>query len=203
MPPVSSFAATLARAKEVRLVVTRGSAAGRVLVYARNGRSEIARVEGDETPARYAYRVLEGQDPLGYASDPSARVLLGAPHEASDWLDATAAGPYPDLVVQLPEFFDSPRAPDVYISPADGFGFTSGKAAGHGSLSRSETVVPFLFAGPGVAPGHRRAARTVDLAPTLLSYLGVPYDPDDMDGDDLEIAPGGPPALPPLVPQSE
>ena len=60
-------------------------------------------------------------------------------------------------------------------------------------------MVPLLFAGPGVLPGHRRAARTVDLAPTLLSYLGVAFDPEDMDGDDLEIAPAGPPTTPPLA----
>ncbi len=148
----------------------------------------------------YTYRVLEGEDPFGYASDPAVRDLIGSPQDADDWLDATAEGPYPDLVVQLPEFFDSPRAPDVFVSPADGYGFTSGKAAGHGSLTRSEMVVPLLFAGPGVPPGHRHAARTVDLAPTLLSYLGVPYDAEEMDGDDLEIAPAGAPALRPLAP---
>jgi arylsulfatase A-like enzyme len=198
MPQVSAFASTLARAPEVSLVVTRGPAAGRVVVYGPAGRSEIAREDAGALEL-YTYRVLEGEDPLGYTADPSARLLVGSPHDAEDWLDATAAGPYPDLVVQLPEFFDSPRAPDVYVSPADGYGFTSGKAAGHGSLSRSEMVVPFLFAGPGVASGHLRAARTVDLAPTLLSYLGVPFDPEEMDGDNLEIAPAGPPALKPLV----
>jgi arylsulfatase A-like enzyme len=51
--------------------------------------------------------------------------------------------------------------------------------------------VPLVFAGPGVAPGRRRVARTVDLAPTLLRYLGVPFDPATMDGDDLAI--GSPP----------
>lgn len=203
MPPVSSFAATLARAPEVRLVVTRGSGEGTVVVYGHSGRSEIVREDVEGAPSLYAYRVLEGQDPLGYGSDPAVRDLLGAPHDADDWLDATAEGPYPDLVVQLPEFFDSPRAPDVFVSPAEGYGFTSGKAAGHGSLSRSETVVPLVFAGPGVPPGHLHAARTVDLAPTLLSYLGVPYDAAEMDGEDLEIAPAGAPAMKPLVPASE
>ncbi len=203
IPPVSAFAATLARAPEVRLVVTRGSAAGRVLVYGPAGRSEIVREDGDGGPSLYLYRVLEGQDPFGYASDPSVRALLGAPHDADDWLDATAAGPYPDLVVQLPEFFDSPRSPDVFVSPADGYGFTSGKAGGHGGLSRSEMVVPLLFAGPGVPAGHLRAARTVDLAPTLLAYLGIAYDADEMDGEDLEIAPAGPPPAAPLVPAPE
>lgn len=203
MPPVSAFAATLARAPEVRLVVTRGPAAGRVIVYGPAGRSEIAREERDGAPPLYGYRVLEGEDPLGYASDPSSAGLVGSPRAAHEWLEATAAGAYPDLVVQLPEFFDSPRAPDVYVSPAEGYGFTSGKSGGHGSLSRSEMVVPLLFAGPGVRHGRLRAARTVDLAPTLLAYLGVPFDPEDMDGDDLEIAPSGVPAMKPLVPALE
>ncbi|HEX2758425.1 MAG TPA: hypothetical protein VHP60_07985, partial [Thermoanaerobaculia bacterium] len=86
----------------------------------------------------------------------------------------------------------------VFVSPKDGYGFTKGYVAGHGSLSRSETVVPFLFAGLGVSPGVLHAARTVDLAPTLLAYLGVPYDPDEMDGEDLEIAPQGVPKAPPI-----
>ncbi len=39
--------------------------------------------------------------------------------------------------------------------------------------------------------------------PTLLGYLGIPFDPGDLDGDDLAIARtpgGGPPpiTLPPL-----
>ncbi|HTS00995.1 MAG TPA: hypothetical protein VMN04_00595, partial [Thermoanaerobaculia bacterium] len=184
------------------LVVTRGPGAGRVVVYGPAGRSEIVRVEQDDGPALYTYRVLEGEDPLGYASDPAVRDLIGDPREADDWLDATATTPWPDLVVQLPEFFDSPRAPDVYVTPADGFGFTSGKAAGHGSLTRSEMVVPLVFAGPGVPRGHLRAARTVDLAPTILSYLGIPYDAEAMDGDDLGIAPSGLPAMRTLVPAS-
>ena len=203
IPAVSAFAATLARAPEVRLVVTRGPGSGRVLVYGPSGRAEIAREDREGAASLYSYRVLEGDDPLGYAGDPAARSLFGAPHEADDWLDATATGPFPDLAVQLPEFFDSPRAPDVFVSPAEGFGFTSGKAAGHGSLSRSDTVVPLLFAGPGVPPGHLRAARTVDLAPTLLSYFGIAFDPEEMDGVDLEIAPGRKPPARPLPPATE
>ena len=49
-----------------------------------------------------------------------------------------------------------------------------------------------------MTPGVLHAARTVDLAPTLLSYLGVAYDPDEMDGEDLEIAPHGVPRAPPI-----
>jgi len=198
-PAASLFAASLARAPEVRLVVTRGSASGTVALYGPAGRAEIVREDRDGLDSLYLYRILEGDDPLDYAHAPAAAPLVGSAHEADEWLEATAETEYPDLVVQLPEFFDSPRSPDVFVSPKDGYGFTKGYAAGHGSLSRSETVVPFVFSGPGVSPGILHAARTVDLAPTLLSYLGIDYDPDEMDGEDLEIAPQGvskPPAIP-------
>jgi arylsulfatase A-like enzyme len=196
-PETSLFAATLARAPEVRLVVTRGDSPGTVALYGPAGRAEIVREDRDGLDSLYLYRVLDGDDPLGYSSS-AAGPLVGSAHEADEWLEATAETEYPDLVVQLPEFFDSPRSPDVFISPKDGYGFTKGYVDGHGSLSRSETVVPLLFAGPGVSPGVFHAARTVDLAPTLLAYLGVEYDPDEMDGEDLEIAPHGVPQAPPI-----
>ncbi|HSB64912.1 MAG TPA: alkaline phosphatase family protein, partial [Thermoanaerobaculia bacterium] len=197
-PAASLFAATLARAPEVRLVVTRGASPGTVALYGPTGRAEIVREDRDGLESLYVYRVLEGEDPLGYSSS-AAAPLVGSAREADEWLEATAETEYPDLVVQLPEFFDSPRSPDVFISPKDGYGFTKGYVAGHGSLSRSETVVPLLFAGPGVPPGILHAARTVDLAPTLLAYLGLAYDPDEMDGEDLEIAPHGIPKAPPIL----
>ncbi|MGE5345707.1 MAG: alkaline phosphatase family protein [Acidithiobacillales bacterium] len=187
-PPLSEFAEALSRAPEVALVVTRGAASGQVVVYGPGGIADIAREERDGDEPLFAYRVRRGVDPLGYASDPRVGPMLeGGSYTASEWLDATAEAEYPDLVVQLPEFFDSPRAPDVLLSPRDGYGFRSGKAAGHGGLSRSEMVVPFVFAGPGVPHGTRKVARTVDLAPTLLAWLGVPFDPDSMDGEDLRI----------------
>lgn len=196
-PAASLFAATLARAPEVRLVVTRGASVGTVALYGPAGEAEIVREDRDGLETLYLYRVLEGEDPLGYSRS-AAAPLVGSAHEADEWLEATAETEYPDLVVQLPEFFDSPRSPDVFVSPKDGYGFTKGYVAGHGSLSRSETVVPFLFAGPGVSPGVLHTARTVDLAPTLLAYLGLAYDPDEMDGEDLEIAPHGVPKAPPI-----
>ena len=204
-PDASLFAATLAHASEVRLVVTRGPSSGTVALYGPSGRAEIVREDRDGLESLYLYRVLEGDDPLGYSHSAAAR-LVGSAHDPDEWLEATAETEFPDLVVQLPEFFDSPRSPDVFISPQDGYGFTRGYVAGHGSLSRSESVVPLLFAGPGVTPGVLHAARTVDLAPTLLSYLRVAYDPDEMDGENLEIAPRGvpkPPVLPPSSPEDD
>ncbi|MEO6325600.1 MAG: alkaline phosphatase family protein, partial [Thermoanaerobaculia bacterium] len=175
MPPPSSFAAALAQLPEIEIVVTRGAEAGQVEIYGAHGRGLIVREDFENRPSRYRYEVLEGIDPTGYATHEAVKPMLGGSHSADEWLDATLSTSYPDLVVQLAEYFDSPRAPDVYFSPKDGFGFKAGKAAGHGGLARREMIVPLIFAGPGVVPGHRKSARSIDLAPTLLQYLGVPF----------------------------
>jgi hypothetical protein len=191
VPPRSEFAAALSSLPEIRLVVTRGPESGWVDVYGPSGRAEAHREELEDGEKTYTYRLLEGSDPLGF---PAA--LLGHPLSAAEWLAGTAATEYPDLPVQAVEFFDSPRAPDVLVSPIDGVGFRAGRLGGHGALSRVETVVPLVFAGPGVRAGRLYAARTLDLTPTLLSYLGVPYDATTMDGRSLGILtePLGPPA---------
>ncbi|MCM3877643.1 MAG: alkaline phosphatase family protein, partial [Thermoanaerobaculia bacterium] len=111
-PGASLFAATLARAPEVRLVVTRGPSSGTVALYGPSGRAEIVREDRDGLESLYLYRVLEGDDPLGYARS-AAAPLVGSAHAPGEWLEATAETEFPDLVVQLPEFFDSPRSPDV------------------------------------------------------------------------------------------
>jgi hypothetical protein len=165
----------------------------------------VEREEGPDGEELFTYRVVTGDDPFGYSKSDAAR-LLGEPHSAETWLTGTASTEFPDMVVQLAEFFDSPRSPDVYLTPKDGFGFRAGRAAGHGSLARREMVVPLLFAGPGIQPGTIPAARTIDIAPTILRYLGVPFDPAEMDGDDLGIerpAVAGGAAMPPLVLPSE
>ena len=191
IPPRSEFADALARLPEIRLVLTRGPEPGWVDIYAPQGRAEAHREELEDGQEAYTYRLLEGEDPLGYGHD-----LAGRPLSAGEWLSLTARTEYPDLPVQAVEFFDSPRAPDVVVSPIDGVGFRGGRLGGHGALSRVETVVPLVFAGPGVRAGHLFAARTLDLTPTLLSYLGVPFDAEAMDGRSLGILtePLGPPA---------
>ncbi len=187
MPNRYGFAAALARRKEIRLVVTRGERPGEVHIYGPVGESVIETEEQVSSPDLYSYRVVDGTDPLGYTEIEEVRPNLGTGQTADWWLHKTARSGAPDLVVQLSEFFDSPRSPDVYITPAPGYGFKFNRSAGHGSLARREMVVPLVFAGPGVPRGTLEAARTVDLAPTILRYLGVPFDPEEMDGTDLSI----------------
>ena len=187
MPNRYGFAAALAGRKEIALVVTRGERQGEVHVYGPSGEALIVTEEQASGPDLYTYRVVDGADPLGYSGLESVRPWLAAARTADWWLHATARSSAPDLVVQLSEFFDSPRSPDVYLTPVPGYGFKFNRSAGHGSLARQEMVVPLVLAGPGIPRGALEAARTVDLAPTLLRYLGIAFDPEEMDGIDLAI----------------
>ena len=121
------------------------------------------RARDPATTPRPATRTASSRARTRSATPPIPRcVVSSAPRTTRTvWLDATATGPYPDLVVQLPEFFDSPRAPDVFVSPAEGYGFTSGKAAGHGSSAAARPWSRSCSrarraAGPPPRGAHRR-----------------------------------------------
>ena len=74
---------------------------------------------GDGLEALYLYRVLEGEDPLGYSRFRRRAARRHAARRRTTGSTARRGTEYPDLVVQLPEFFDSPRSPDVFVSPAE------------------------------------------------------------------------------------
>ena len=165
---------------------------GEVRVYGPDGESLIVTEEQISSPDLYSYRVVDGADPLGYTDLEEVRRNLGTAQSADWWLDATALTGAPTSSSSSPSS-STRRARRTSTSlPQAGYGFKSDRRAGHGSLSRSEMVVPLVFAGPGVPHGTLAAARTVDLAPTILRYLGVPFDPEEMDGNDLSI--GRPPS---------
>ncbi len=59
---------------------------------------------------------------------------------------------------------------------------TDPRGVGHGSPYMYDRHVPIIFMGPGIQPGvSAEPVRTVDLAPTLSAFLGIPY-PEDLDG---------------------
>jgi arylsulfatase A-like enzyme len=122
----------------------------------------------------YKYRVMQGEDPLGYTSDPNARALCdGEYHASHDWLAAPAALAHPDIVPQQGEAFDSPRSGDIIIFAAPGWAFSLDYVGGHGGIERDEMLMPMYFAGPGLPPGGKvHAARLVDLVPTVLDLMG-------------------------------
>jgi hypothetical protein len=162
--------------------------ADRVRVFTKAGTVELAR-EPAAGPG-VACRIVEGDDPLGYAAAaPAAALLDGKPHAPAEWLAATADTPHPDLVPQVMAYFDAARAGDIAVFAAPGWDFGHENKAGHGGLRPEDMYTILIMAGPGVPRGRRAApARTVDLAPTLLELLGRPV-PAGLDGRSLLAAP--------------
>ena len=103
---------------------------------------------------------------------------------------------------------DGPRVPELAMSFAwdsranaagyEGFVYSSGGASGqgqHGSMSKHEMNNALLARGPSFKRGVRVASPTgnVDIAPTVLSLLGLPI-PNEMDGRAITEAMAGGPA---------
>ena len=131
------------------------------------------------------YEVLEtlGEDPIGNR-DPAALRTLGEEIAAAERSGSRADDPhqrfiapehqsYPFAFERIAQLFDSPNAPDLAISPCD---WAQGPYAGnHGALHVRQSRAPLWFKGPGIRAGRfDRAARAVDIAPTLLAALGFP-----------------------------
>jgi len=122
----------------------------------------------------YGYGILAGGDPLGYVDDPDAKSLIESGfHSADTWLAATCDTDFPDLVPQIVELFDSPRAGQIVIFADRGWDFHQNDVGGHGSVLAEDMLVPLVLAGPGIeAGGKLRTARLVDLMPTVVDMLG-------------------------------
>jgi predicted AlkP superfamily pyrophosphatase or phosphodiesterase len=79
------------------------------------------------------------------------------------------------------------RSPDVMLHMKPYY-LLSGDIATHGSAHIYDRHVPLIFLGNGYEPGwHTDQVRTVDIAPTLATLLGLDV-PDDVDGVVLEAA---------------
>jgi hypothetical protein len=189
---VDLVASLLAR-PGIGLVIAR--AGGAVLVHGKGGTSRIE-AGGEGAGRRYAYRVVSGRDPLGFAQDPAvSRLAAGEPATAEDWLARTAAHDYPDVPVRLANAFGDTRDADLYVIAERGYDFVPPELVGlkahtgrphlvgtHGHLDREQSVVPFFAAGPGIPRGELPHARTVDVLPTLLTAFGRAFDAASMDG---------------------
>ena len=139
----------------------------------------------------YAYRVVEGRDPLGYADASDAdlrRLAVEGEYSSLRWLEATVNTERPDVVPQLVELFDNPRIGDLVLLAAPGWAFTgiNETVAHHGGLTRGELLTPLVFAGPGAERMSRGPSRAVNITPTILDYLNRTSDkPMTFDGRSL------------------
>ncbi|OPZ97214.1 MAG: hypothetical protein BWY71_01685 [Planctomycetes bacterium ADurb.Bin412] len=96
----------------------------------------------------------------------------GGFRSGAEWLAGTMESEYPDLPVQIAEVFDSHRAGDLLVFAREGWDFDRSNVGGHGSAAAADMLVPMVFSGPGIEPGGViPAARTVDVAPTVIEML--------------------------------
>lgn len=80
---------------------------------------------------------------------------------------------HPYAYERIAQLFDSPRAPDLIVSPkAYAYGIQPGQ---HGALDVVQCRAPLVFSGPGVRRGlFKLNARQVDVAPTIARLAGLP-----------------------------
>lgn len=167
-----------------------------VLVAGQRGRS-IMSLESDSPSAvteRYSYRVIVGEDPLHYAQDTNinAHLLDGNFHDNREWLKITAGHRFPATPEIVFHYFMCVYGGNVVVVPEDPYNYfvkDDGlhKVYMHDRDRREEIIVPLVFAGPGIKAKHViPCAKNVDVLPTILSWLGVPYAREDFDGVALD-----------------
>jgi hypothetical protein len=189
---VVDVVAEAARSRAVAFLVGHDRETGLVHVYSARGEATIER-QGARRAYKYRYRVVQGDDPLGFSTHASTSSLVdGGLHDGRAWQLATLATEYPDAVVQLAQAFENAdRSPDLYLSAApyvsigdlvDG----EKSRSKHGGLTKEEAWATLAFSGSDVPVGTVPTARIIDMAPTLLHRMRVPHDPSAMDGDVIE-----------------
>ncbi len=167
-----------------------------VLIAGQRGRALMS-VESDSPSAvteRYSYRVITGEDPLQYAHEPviAAHLLDGNFHENREWLQYTARHRFPATPEVVFHYFMCPYAGNVVVVPEDPYNYfvkDDGlhKLYMHDRDNREEIIVPLVFTGPGIKQKNViPCAKNVDVLPTILRWLGVPYAREDFDGVALE-----------------
>src|ERR1700689_1084119 len=80
---------------------------------------------------------------------------------------------HPYAYERIAQLFDSPRAPDLVVSPkCYAYGIQPGQ---HGALDVVQCRAPLVFSGPGVRRGlFKLNARQVDVAPTIPRLANIP-----------------------------
>lgn len=119
-----------------------------------------------------SYRVVSGDDPLGWHDKLPSWGGQGLTMTGRDWLRETIDTRYPDLPEQILTHFQASLAGDIVLFASKGWDFGEQHKGGHGGLSEGDMLVPILLAGPGVPHGKVDVARQVDLAATVLDLLG-------------------------------
>ncbi|MHB8341287.1 MAG: alkaline phosphatase family protein [Mycobacteriales bacterium] len=150
------------------------------------GAVHVANAQGSGRIVGQGWEPLHGHDPLGRQDALSA---ASAADELADPHPPSARNHYPFASARLAQVFRDPaRRPDIVVVHSDGHYWPErgGHLGEHGSLSVRQSRAPLVLAGHGVRTRGvlERAARVVDVAPTLLHACGLPI-PVGLDGAPL------------------
>lgn len=157
-------------------------------IISRSGSSLINARFDDTSPAELAYEVIEGEDPLGYTSDPAVAPLVSSGyHDEREWLRATAQSAYPDAPVQISQIMELERSGSIIVIPSGPHTFNSRVWAKHGSLCTDEMRTVFAVSGPGLGKGVLPYSRTIDVLPTFLHLMGKESGDAHIDGVVLDM----------------
>jgi phosphonoacetate hydrolase len=135
--------------------------------------------------ADQVFEVVEvtGRNPLGN-QDPACRWRIE--EQLADPHPPRARNSYPYAFENIAQLYRHPCAPDLCVihSPAHNWEERGGHAGEHGSLDVVQSRAPLIAAGAGIAangliPTH---CRLLDVAPTVLSVLGVPRPEEGLEG---------------------
>ncbi len=152
-------------------------------VWARRGMIRFKRYVDDDSALHFEIieqvgdNPIANQDPFAISTiDEEMAASAAGGHSSEDpnraFLEPrTLTHPY--AYERIAQLFDSPRAPDIAVSPkAYTYGIQPGQ---HGALDVVQSRAPLIFSGPGVKRGrHRIAARHVDIAPSIAHLMGFP-----------------------------
>jgi predicted AlkP superfamily pyrophosphatase or phosphodiesterase len=144
----------------------------------RDGRYEALAPDGRVTFTRtaagdYERLAVNGRDPL---ADQSTARFTDLADERAHTHPHRTENAYPHAFDQIAQLFDSPAAPDLCVvhSAAHNWEDQGGHLGEHGSLGIVQARAPFVLGGKGVrnlgvVP---KAARMIDVAPTITALLG-------------------------------
>ncbi len=152
-------------------------------VWARRGMIRFKRYVDDSGELHFEVIERVGENPIAN-QDPFALSTIAEELEASaasghSATDSNRAFLEPGVLThpyayeRIAQLFDSPRAPDIMVSPE---AYTYGTQPGqHGALDVVQSRAPLIFSGPSVRRGvHRVEARHVDIAPSIAHAMGFP-----------------------------
>jgi len=124
---------------------------------------------------------VEGRNPLE-RGDPGALSPLDAEHAAVR--PSNDRNHYPFAYDNIAHLFDNPHAPDIAVvhTPAHNWEDRGGHRGEHGSPDLIQSRAPLIAAGRGIKRlgSIPRAARMIDIAPTLALLAGAAPRPDGM-----------------------